>query len=207
VLNRLSRLTPLTGAVFSLLAIAAFLTAPGAPKDTASGADVIAFYEAHGSNAQTSDYLWTIALAFFLFFAGSLRTFLKRGPGTDTLGSLVLAGAAVLTAGGALYFGFDYTLAAIPNHLEPGAAQALNVLALKLFLPMAAGGFVFGIAVGLAIVRGAKLPSWLGWVALAIGIVAVSPGALIGIFLLILWTGTVSVLVWKRSGQGVAIEA
>ena len=163
-LNRLSRLTPLTGVVFAVLAAVAFATAPGAPSSTASGGRVIAFYEAHGSSAQTSDYLWMLAFAFLVLFAGSLRAFLRRTPAAEALSSVVLAGAAVLAAGAGVYFGFDYTLASVPSHLAPAAAQALNVLALKLFLPVSAGGFVFGIASGLAILRGAQLPTGsAGW--------------------------------------------
>jgi hypothetical protein len=73
VLNRLSRLAPLTGVVFAVVAVVAFGTASGAPKETATGAQIIAFFEAHGSHQQASDYLPMLALAFFLLFAGSLR--------------------------------------------------------------------------------------------------------------------------------------
>ncbi len=197
---RLDRLAPLTGVIFAVLAVAAFGTASGAPSATASGARVIAFYEAHGSSAKTSDYLWMFSLVFFLLFAGSLRGYLRRTPSAAALGSVVLAGAAVLTAGGCMYFGFDFALAAVPNHLAPAAAQALNVLALKLFLPVAAGGLVFGIASGLAILRGAQLPNWLGWAAILIGITTATPAGLIGLVAFIFWTATVSILMWKRDG-------
>jgi hypothetical protein len=198
LLNRLSRLAPLTGVVFAVLAAAAFVSASGAPSTSASGPRVIAFYEAHGSSAQASDYLWMLAFAFLVLFAGSLRTFLRRTPAAAGLSSVVLAGAAVLAAGAGVYFGFDYTLATTSSHLAPAAAQALNVLALKLFLPVSAGGFVFGIASGLAILRGAPLPNWLGWAAIAIGVATVTPAGLVGIVAFIFWTATVSVLVWRR---------
>ncbi|MEA2471665.1 MAG: hypothetical protein QOE38_2664, partial [Thermoleophilaceae bacterium] len=79
------------------------------------------------------------------------------------------------------------------------AAQALNMVALKLILPLVVGLFVFGLASGLAILRGTQLPKWLGWAALAIGIIAVTPVGFVGLGLLILWTPTVGVLVWRRS--------
>ncbi len=200
VSDRLDRLAPLTGVVFAVLAVAAFGTASGAPSATDSGARVIAFYEAHGSSAKTSDYLWMFALAFFLLFAGSLRGYLRRTPSAAALSSVVLAGAAVLTAGGCVYFGFDYALATVPSHLAPAAAQALNVLALKLFLPVSAGALVFGIASGLAILRGAQLPRWLGWSAIVIGIATATPAGLIGLVAFIFWTAIASILIWKRSG-------
>ena len=156
--DRLGRLAPLTGVVFAVLAVAAFGSAPGAPSASASGGRVIAFYEAHGSSARTSDYLWMVALAF----------------------------------------GFDLARATVPSHLAPAAAQALNVLALKLLLPVSAGGLVFGIASGLAILRGAQLPKWLGWAAIVIGIATATPAGLLGLVAFIFWSATVSILIWKR---------
>jgi len=139
-----------------------------------------------------------LALVFFVFFAGSLRGYLRRTPAAAELSSVVLAGAAVLTAGGCVYFGFDYALATVPSHLSPAAAQALNVLALKLFLPVSAGGLIFGLASGLAILRGATLPKWLGWAAVAAGIATATPAGLLGLVAFIIWTATVSILIWKR---------
>jgi hypothetical protein len=66
---------------------------------------------------------------------------------------------------------------------------------------VSAAVLVFGIASGLAILRGAELPGWLGWAAIAIGIVTATPAGLLGLAALILWTSVVSVLVWKRSAD------
>jgi hypothetical protein len=197
--HRLVRLAPLTGVVFAALAVVAFASSQAPPGSKASGASVIAFYKAHSAGQQRSDYLWFLAFTFLLLFAGCLRSYLRRTPAAEALGALALAGAAVLTAGATVYFGFDYALAVVPRNLDPAAAQTLNVLALNLSFPFAAGGCVFGIASGLAILRGALLPKWLGWVAIAVAIVMASPAALIGLVLLIVWTAIVSVLIFRRS--------
>src|SRR5258708_22542727 len=133
--DRVSGFGLLTGVVFAVLAVVAFGTASGAPKETASGAQVVAFFKAHGSQQKVSDTLWALAVAFFLLFVGSLRAHLRRTPAAEALSSLMLAGAAVVTCGAAVYFGFDYTLATSANHVDPAAAQALNLVALKLILP------------------------------------------------------------------------
>jgi hypothetical protein len=205
VVDRLSRFAPLTGVVFAVLTIVAFGTASGAPKESASGAQVVAFFEAHGTQQQISDTLWALAVAFFLLFAGSLRACLRRPPAAEALSSLMLAGAAVVTCGAAVYIGFDYTLATTASHLAPAAAQALNIVALKLILPLVVGLFVFGVASGLAILRGTLLPKWLGWAAIEIGIIAVTPIGLVGLGLLVLWAPTVGVLVWRRSRSDAAL--
>jgi hypothetical protein len=200
MLERLSRLGPLTGVVFSLLAIAGFATAQKPPGAKADGARVVAFYQAHGTSQKVADLLLMLAFAVFLFFAGALRGHLRRIPAAGGLGAVLLAGAAVLTAGAALFFGCDFALASAPADLAPAAAQALNVLALYLVLPVMAGGFVFGVASGLAILRWAPLPRWLGWVAILIGIGIATPALIGALILLFLWTATVGVLVFRRGG-------
>ena len=114
---------------------------------------------------------------------------------------MLLAGAAVLTAGAAAYFGADFVLAKMPATIAPPAAQALNMLALYLVLPLSAGGLVFAAATGVAIARWASLPRWLGWAVILIGISLASPALILGVVALALWTATVSILVWRRAAR------
>jgi hypothetical protein len=197
--TKLNRFTPLTGLVFAVLALIAFATASGAPSAGDSGAKVIAFYKAHSSNAQTSDLLWTVAFVFLVFFAASICTMARRAPESDGLRWVVAAGAAVLAAGAAVYFGFDFTLASGAGDLSPAGAQALNLLALKLYLPVGAGGVIFGVGAGLTIARGSLLPTWVGWVGVAVGVLAVA--GVVGLLPLILWTALTSVLIFRRTGR------
>jgi hypothetical protein len=201
-----SRLAPLTGVVYAVLTLVAFATASGAPSSSASGAKVISFYEAHRSSARASDLLWMLGFAFFLLFAGTLRSHLRGSASGDALGAVVLAGASVFAAGAIIYFNFDFSLAVVPQHLAPAAAQTLNVLALNMALAPSAGGFVFGIAAGLALVRGDTLPTWLGWVAIVIGVIAVSPAVVVSLPLFALWAAVVGVLIWRRT-PSVAVSA
>jgi hypothetical protein len=195
--TKLTRFTPLTGLAFSVLALIAFATASGAPSASDSGSKVIAFYKAHSSSAQASDVLWTIAFVFLVFFAASICTMARRAPESDGLRWVVAAGAAVLAAGAAVYFGFDYTLASASGDLSPAAAQALNLLALKLYLPVAAGGVIFGVGAGITILRGSLLPTWVGWVGIAVGVLSVV--GVLGLMLLVLWTALTSILIFRRA--------
>ena len=201
---QLSRFAPLTGVVYALLTLVAFGSASGAPSNSSSGSKVIAFYEAHRTSARLSDTLWMFAFAFFVLFAGTLRVHLRHTPSASALSSVVLAGAGVFAAGAVVYFNFDFALAVVPQHLAPAAAQALNVLALNMALAPSAGGFVFGIAASLAILRGGPLPNWLGWAAIAIGLIAVSPAFIIALVLFALWAAVVGVVIWRRSPPVVA---
>jgi len=127
--QRLSRLTaPLTGLLFVGLTLAGVAMSNNTPSSDASGASVIAFYEAHRNSQRVSDILLVFASLFLVFFAGSLRGYLRRKPAAEAASALVPVGAALLAVGLTVVSGIDYALADVPSHLGAGAAQALNVL-------------------------------------------------------------------------------
>ena len=201
--DRWSRWVPLTGVVSAALGVAgaAIQIQAGSPGSDAGGAQVIAFYEAHRTGQQVSAILLTLGFVFFVFFAGSLRAHLRSTAAVEALSAIVLAGAVLEAAGQTINAGVSYALADVPNHLEPAAAQALNVLSNDLVLTNAAGLFVFGMAAGVAILRGAQLPSWLGWVAIAIAIVVLTPAEALGFVALLVWMVVVGVLICLRGGE------
>ena len=157
---------------------------------------MIDFYVKHHSGQTISDMCWVLAFSCFLIFVGALRERLRQDPRAAAHSATMLAGASVVTAGAALYFGCDWVLARAPATLTPSAAQALNQLALGLFQPISAGAIVFGLSAGIAILRSAVLPKPLGVVALVIAVVSVTGfGAII---LTILWTAAASVILYRR---------
>lgn len=207
MLSRLSRFAPLTGVVAGLAGGVAFASADSPPGASANGADVARFYAGHQTGARVSDTLWAASFASMLFFAGSLRTHLRRRAVAEGLTMTGMAGAAVLAAAGTLYFNFDYALADVPTHLDPGAAQALNVLALQMALGAEVGLLVFGVCMGLAIVRSRVLPLWLGWAVIAIGIAAVTPAFIFALPFFSLWMIVTSIVLFRRAGRPSSEEA
>lgn len=199
---RLVRLAPFTGIVFAVLSLAGMLTAQVPPGIKASGEEVIAFSKKHASSQKTADVLLIAGFAFFVLFAGSLRAHLRRSPDGEAAGTTALVGAGVMAGGMAVYIGCDYAVNAAPDALSPAAAQALNVLALRLVFPAVVGGFVFGVAAGAAILRSRQLPAWLGWAAIVIGVIA--PVWILQVALLYLWAVVVSILVYRRSEPAAA---
>jgi hypothetical protein len=73
------------------------------------------------------------------------------------------------------------------------------VLQNDVFFALLVGAGIFMFGSGLAIVANAALPKWLGWIAVALGVIAVTPlGWLVAIFALPIWALIVGVLVFMR---------
>jgi hypothetical protein len=66
------------------------------------------------------------------------------------------------------------------------------------FFPLSIGFSVFLLASGLAMVRGAMLPAWPGWVAIALGVLAVTPGGFFAILGMLAWVAAISVMLFMR---------
>src|ERR1700730_2171540 len=204
MLRGLSRLEPPTGLVSAVLGVAGgaieIITNP--PGTDASGKEVIAFYSAQGGTQLLAAALLALAFVFFVFFAGSLRSLLRQAPNLEALSTVALAGAVVEAVGQTTGAGYVWTLAQGAGHLDSSAAQALNALSNNAVATNTAGMIVFGMAAGLAILRGGLQPRWLGWVAIAMAVVVVTPAEGFSFLALIVWMVIVSILIWMRGGQG-----
>jgi preprotein translocase subunit YajC len=201
--SRLERLAPLTGVLFAIVIFAGVFTGGETPDAGDSPARVVTYFATHRSEAELSSLLFAIGFLIFLFFAASLRSFLRRTEGAEGLAALALAGAVVMTGGALLASTIEYALAHELHNLTPAGAQILNLLSNEVGLVMlVGGGFVLMVASGLAILRGAPVPRWLGWAAIAIGILAlVLPIAFIALLLLLIWILVTSIFIYRRQAS------
>jgi hypothetical protein len=207
--DRWSRLAPLTGAVFVVLAVVAvFASGEETPKASASATKVVSFYSKHHSALERGAILFALTFLALVLFSGALRSYLRRTSGCEGLAAMVLAGAILMAVGALGGTGVEYGIAHNLHDLSPEAVKTLNFISAELFLPVLAGGFIFGTCAGLAILRGADLPNWLGWVAVLLGIAAiVPPASFIALGVLVIWSLVVTILMYRRSGEPVAANA
>ncbi len=207
--DRWSRLAPLTGAVFVVLAIAAVVVSgEETPKASASATKVVSFYSKHHSAIEQGAILFALTFLALVLFAGALRSYLQRSRGCEGLAAMVLAGAILMAVGALGGTGIEYGIAHNLHDLSPETVKTLSFVSTELFLPVLAGGFIFGVCSGLAILRGADLPNWLGWVAMLLGIAAlVPPASFIALGVLVLWSLAVTILMYRRSGEPTVASA
>jgi hypothetical protein len=199
-MDRWSRLAPLNGVIFVALLVASFAIGGSSPGVEDPGSKVIAFFKEHQNAQRASALFGALAVVFFLFFAGVVRAHLRRSDRVASLAATGFGGAILIAVGGASFSAFGFALADAPDKLSPAAAQAINLLSNDFFFPFAAGIAVFMIANGLAVARSALLPRWLGWVALLIGVLAVTPIGFVAFFALMAWVLVVAILLFVRSG-------
>lgn len=193
-------LVPLTGVAFIVIAIASFAIA-GEPVEAKDGADkVVAHYVDNKDSIQIGAAGATLASVLLVFFFGYLRKVLHAAEGENGMLSVVaLVGAGIAATGIAIDSTIMFALADAGDDIDPVAAQALQAFWDNDFLPIALGTSVVLWATGLSIVRHGALPKWLGWIAIVLGILSVTPVGFVSFIGLAIWILIVSVMLTLRA--------
>ena len=198
---------PLTGVAFVVVVILSFIIG-GEPPSAEDGAQkVVDFYKDDKDSIQIGAALVIPAGALLIFFASLLAKSLAaaRAAGSS-LPAALIAGATII----AVAAGIDNTILfanseAVDDNIDPTAVLALQALWDNDFLPFAVGIVVFDLAAGLAILRYGDLPKWLGWIALLLGVVGMTPigfAAFIGTALWIIVTSIMLTLANRSASAG-----
>jgi hypothetical protein len=93
----------------------------------------------------------------------------------DSLALVAFIGLTIVAIGFAIDATISFALADRAGDVDPAAVQALQMLWDNDFLPIILGVLAFLWATGIAILRGAPLPKWLGWLMIVMGIVGFTP--------------------------------
>ena len=202
--SRLERLAPLTGVVFVvLLLVGVGFTTFSGPEYPAPADEILDHYTDNSARVWVGSYLGMLAVFFFLWFVGSLRSFLRPAEGGTGRLSAVAFGGGV--AAGALYLAsFTMSLTAAFRADEPGGIgeQAATTL-----FDLGGSLFVAAVPMALAVVlaatafvgfRTAVLPAWLVWVTAVIAVGLVTPIAWIVHIVFLAWVLFMSVFLYLR---------
>jgi hypothetical protein len=202
------RWAPLTGVVFAVLLLVGFLVSPSTPDSDASAQQAVSSFMTHRTHDRVSVFLLAYASVFAMFFAAALRSYLKARTEGDGLITLGFSGMVIFVVGALTLIGLEFAATDVPAKISPAAEQALNVLQDNVFFALLVGTGIFFIGNGLAIVASAALPKWLGWIAVPLAVIAVTPlGWFVALFALPIWALIVSVLMFMRREAPAAAPA
>ena len=182
--KRNNGLVALTGAAFVVLVIVAFVVGgepPTASEDSAQ--EVVDFYVDNETEQMVGAVLAGLAGTLFVFFGAYLRRLLRAAEGErGMLSAATFAGAIIFATGLAVDGTITFALTDTAGDIDPAATQALSALWNNDFLPLAMGLQIFLLGLGLSVLSSAALPKWVGWIAIVLGVLTVTP---VGFFALL----------------------
>jgi hypothetical protein len=171
-LQRLAAATGLAGVVMFVLSV---VIVPTPPRFSRSAHDVSSYLADHGGTIRASQYVTGLAIMFFLWFAGTLWSHLRRVEGdAGRLAQIFLAGAAALAA----VFIMRGGLIVVATHAP---ADSVSVAFFRLAGELEPHtSFLIGPMVGaiaVLVLRHGGLPRTLGWFCAAFALYEILEGA------------------------------
>ncbi len=199
--GRWSKIAPLFGLLFVAFVVGSVFAAPNTPATNASPASILHYYRTHKNQVGISALLIPPAVVFGLIWFSYLRSWLQRRDVDQRWGIITFAGGVLFAVTGGVVGGVLIALNDAPDHLTASSAQTLNFLQSDIPSMLASMAFgVMAIAAGVAIVKSALLPTWLGWVSLVLGILGVVPiGDFFALPAIGVWTLILVGVIWFRT--------
>jgi hypothetical protein len=196
-------LAPLSGALFVVLVLIAFIPLGGnTPEGDDSAQKVVSFYSDHETREIIASIVLALAAVSLLFFSATLKQRLEALERDRGILPTVAFGAGIVASGGFLAAAsLHFALADYAGDIQPSAAQALNAIDSDFFLPFAMGIAALVLATSLWLVRTKLLlPTWLGWVGVVLFVVSFTPVGFLAFGLAGIWIVVVSILLYLREG-------
>jgi hypothetical protein len=196
------QLAPLSGVLAVLLIIVAFVVSGETPEADDSLSKVISYYSDHDSEMQISAALLGLGSFFFLLFSTTVAGALRRAPGASKgAAAFSFAGGIVFAVGLTIFAGLGFAAGDVVGDVDPSVVQTLNALGMDMFFTVAVGTGAFLLGAGVGTLKTGALPRWLGWAAVVIGVIAITPAGFFGFLALGVWTLVASVMLAMQSGR------
>jgi hypothetical protein len=200
--NRLRDLVALTGGLFVLAVVGAFIVGGDTPKGDAGAEAVIAHYTENRTQGIIASLVLALAAVPALAFAARLRERARLALGADrTLPNFAFASGVVMAMGFLGAAAIHLALADYARDLEPAGAQALNSLDADSFLLFTTGIATLVLAGSLIALRSPLLPAWLGWTGIPVAIAIFTPVGFFAACLGGVWIIATSLLLYARGEQ------
>ena len=201
-----ARYAPLAGLVaVVLLVVSVIVTGFDSVDTNDSTAKVVKFWLDNDSQQIAGAILGAIATVFLLWFLGSLRSAFRAAEGgTGRLSSIAYAGGIVLVGFALVDSALQFAVAESAGDVPPVVTQTLSTLYSDFFFGFPVGIGTLLLASALVILRTGVLPAWVGWAALVLGIISLTPLGFFAFFVVFAWIAVVSVMLFQRESRPVA---
>lgn len=196
-------IAPLTGAAFVIIVVIGFIVAGEPPEAKDSTAqEIVNHYVDNKDSTIVGAFLAGLAALFLVFFGGHLRRVLKAAEGENgMLSAVAFAGTIIIGVAAATDATISLALAETVDDIEPAAVQAMQALWDNDFIPVVLGMEVLLFATGISIVLHRALPAWLGWVAIALGILGGTPLGFVAFLGSGIWILVLSIMLAMRERE------
>ncbi len=210
-MDRWEKWAPVSGIVFVVLFLLLFFLPVNEPPQNPTAEELTAFHEEEGEARPIREFfLAGLAAASLMWFAGSLRTHLRRvegapgrlsavafGSGTATAVLLFVAGSLFLAPASAVVFAEEGDRVL----LDPSVSQVAESAGFIAFTYSLFSAAVMITASSLLAVRSGALPAWFGWVGFAVALALVfNVVYFFGFLVFLVWVLIASIFLMMRSG-------
>jgi hypothetical protein len=183
-----------------LLIVASFIVVGESPDLDASSSEVVSYYTDNDSSLQWGAALLALGAFFFMLFSTTVSSLLRRDPARGAVAAnFSLAGGIVFAIGATIFAGLAFTAGDAVDDVAPATLQTLHALEMDMFFTVAIGTAAFLLGSGVGALKSDLLPNWLGWAAIVIGVVALTPAGFFGFLALGLWTLVASAMLAMRA--------
>jgi hypothetical protein len=197
------RALAISGVAFVGLIVAAFAISSGQVDESASTAKAFDYWSDHKTAEIVSAILVHAASVALVLFGAGVRSAIRGGEGEESTYSVIAFGGAVFAAAGfAVAAMLSLATATAADQGAREAVNTLNQLSSVDWVPFTAGLSVMMLGAGIGGLRTLALPKLASWVAIALGVLFLTPVGPIGFLILPFWVIGVSVLLYR--GQGAA---
>ena len=199
--NRLQRILPLSGVLFTLIMVTALVLTRGEADSGASSEKIFAYWHGHyGAQLISALILAPLGALLLVVFAAELRRTIRSGEAGEAIYSpIVLAGGVMTAVGLGVTGAFDAAVTSAAHHNSHAAVYTLAQLQSYDWVPWILGFATMMLATGIGGLRTAALPKSLSWPALALGIAFLTPLGFFGLFALPVWTLATGVVLYRRN--------
>lgn len=197
--SRWERFAPLTGVVFLVLVAILFIFSGDTPDADDSTSSVVSYWSDHQDRTVAFALLGSLAALFLVWFAGSLRSALRRAEGGEgRLSTLSFAGALILAVAILIGTSIDLAIADSVGEVPDEVTQALSAYDADFYLPFVGGYILMMLPAGMCVLRSGGLPRWMGWAAVVIGIAGLTLfGSFFGLLAAVIWIGVAGVVLYQ----------